>query len=145
MDEIKKFFQIGEYDPFRPKTPKAVDAAGLDQVRQLLRQQGQFDAIQLYQHLADCDLHTAMGAVKQMELEEKLAHPFADADWLPAHCPDCGAALTNDLVHWVNAGTANCPYCGARLHEPEEPEDTPEAAPPTATKPQSGKVQGKLL
>jgi len=31
---------------------------------------------------------------------------------LPAHCPACGAPLRPDEVDWVDATSAECPYCG---------------------------------
>lgn len=31
---------------------------------------------------------------------------------LPASCPHCGAPLRPDEVEWVDAASAECPYCG---------------------------------
>lgn len=34
---------------------------------------------------------------------------------LPTSCPKCGAPARNDEVTWVDAQTAECPYCGTLL------------------------------
>jgi hypothetical protein len=34
---------------------------------------------------------------------------------VPAVCPTCGAALSNESVNWVGPMEAECDYCGARL------------------------------
>ena len=34
---------------------------------------------------------------------------------LPIHCPDCGAPVHPDEVEWLNASTAECPYCGTPM------------------------------
>ena len=122
MDGIKKFLGVGEYDPFRKKEPKPLSPEDLEKVKQLLRQGTELQAIQYYQMLTDCDLHDASVAVRRLRIEEQLAHPYAAMEWIPEKCPECGAPLDNDNVRWVNAGLANCPYCGARLKEPEEEE-----------------------
>lgn len=31
---------------------------------------------------------------------------------LPGRCPQCGAPLRSDQVEWVDAQSAECPYCG---------------------------------
>ena len=35
---------------------------------------------------------------------------------LPTHCPSCGAGLRTDEVEWLDDITAECAYCGSRVH-----------------------------
>ena len=32
---------------------------------------------------------------------------------LPIHCPSCGGPIRADDVEWLDAATAECPYCGS--------------------------------
>jgi len=32
---------------------------------------------------------------------------------LPIHCPSCGGPIRSDDVEWLDANTAECPYCGS--------------------------------
>ncbi len=32
---------------------------------------------------------------------------------LPIHCPSCGGPIRGDDVEWLDANTAECPYCGS--------------------------------
>ena len=32
---------------------------------------------------------------------------------LPIHCPSCGGPIRADEVEWLDASTAECPYCGS--------------------------------
>jgi len=32
---------------------------------------------------------------------------------LPIHCPSCGGPIRADEVEWLDATTAECPYCGS--------------------------------
>jgi len=32
---------------------------------------------------------------------------------LPIHCPSCGGPIRADDVEWMDAATAECPYCGS--------------------------------
>ncbi len=36
-----------------------------------------------------------------------------DTSWLPERCSQCGAALSNETVRWVNQTTVQCGYCGS--------------------------------
>jgi tetratricopeptide (TPR) repeat protein len=36
-----------------------------------------------------------------------------DTSWLPERCSQCGAALSDDTVHWVSGHTVQCGYCGS--------------------------------
>jgi len=120
MDAIKKLLQIGESDSGQPQTPAPLAEGDLQQVRQLLRQDNQFAAIQFYRQRAGCSLHEALTAVQRLRLEETLAHPYADADWIPAACPHCGAPLTEDTVQAIDADHARCPFCSTSLAAPAE-------------------------
>ncbi len=40
------------------------------------------------------------------------------AEWLPSICPNCGAPLSVETVHWTGPATADCPYCKANLKKP---------------------------
>jgi hypothetical protein len=35
---------------------------------------------------------------------------------MPANCPNCGAPIRSSEVHWTEANTAECAYCGTPLH-----------------------------
>ncbi len=60
----------------------------------------------------------------ERDLEAQLARAGIDAaaftsmgaavqrGTLPASCPHCGAPLRSDEVEWVDAASAECPYCG---------------------------------
>jgi len=39
----------------------------------------------------------------------------AHAGRLPTGCPKCGAPVRHDEISWVDAQTAECPYCGTLL------------------------------
>ena len=41
-----------------------------------------------------------------------FATPTAGHGDLPAHCSACGGPLRPDEVDWLDATTAECPYCG---------------------------------
>lgn len=48
------------------------------------------------------------------------ATPEAQADaqprgQLPAKCPSCNGPIRNDEVDWIDAQSAECPYCGTTL------------------------------
>jgi hypothetical protein len=34
---------------------------------------------------------------------------------LPTHCPQCGAGMRSDEAQWIDATTAECPYCGSSV------------------------------
>jgi hypothetical protein len=53
---------------------------------------------------------------------EKAVGPVPAAQAAPAHagrlptgCPKCGAPVRHDEITWVDAQTAECPYCGTLL------------------------------
>jgi hypothetical protein len=35
---------------------------------------------------------------------------------LPAKCPSCNGPIRSDEVDWIDAQSAECPYCGSTLH-----------------------------
>lgn len=40
---------------------------------------------------------------------------------LPVRCPECGGPLRSDEVEWIDAQSAECPYCGSTvLADPEK-------------------------
>lgn len=41
--------------------------------------------------------------------------PAAARGRLPAACPQCGGPVRSDEVDWIDAASAECPYCGAVL------------------------------
>jgi predicted RNA-binding Zn-ribbon protein involved in translation (DUF1610 family) len=34
---------------------------------------------------------------------------------LPSHCESCGGPIHSPEVEWLNAHTAECPYCGSPI------------------------------
>ena len=51
--------------------------------------------------------------VPAQAVEAPLA--WHDTSILPARCPNCGAPVVADQVHWTGAKSADCPYCNGRL------------------------------
>ncbi|MCB9155988.1 MAG: zinc ribbon domain-containing protein [Caldilineaceae bacterium] len=39
---------------------------------------------------------------------------------LPEQCPSCGSPVDAQNVRWINQTTANCPYCGTKLTQPQK-------------------------
>jgi hypothetical protein len=66
--------------------------------------------------------HAAQADALQAEVNQRLAGmvsepvpfaaPAAGHGNLPAHCSACGGPLRPDEVDWLDAATAECPYCG---------------------------------
>jgi ribosomal protein L37AE/L43A len=46
----------------------------------------------------------------------RMATGAVPAARLPGKCPQCGGPLRSDEVDWVDAQSAECPYCGSVVH-----------------------------
>ncbi len=66
--------------------------------------------------------HSALAAEFEQWLEQTLpadtasyqpAGSPAQRPQLPLHCPSCGGPIRSDEIDWLDATTAECPYCGS--------------------------------
>ncbi|MFQ5616951.1 MAG: hypothetical protein ACE5GO_10910 [Anaerolineales bacterium] len=64
--------------------------------------------------------YQAQADALQAEADQRLAGisprqapPHARRGELPTHCATCGGPLRPDEVDWLDASTAECPYCGS--------------------------------
>jgi hypothetical protein len=76
----------------------------------------------IMQVLANRDMKVAMNALQQ-EFCVKLGINTTDSTEflvtqhgpLPTVCPECGAPITADDLHWTDENTAECNYCGSPI------------------------------
>ncbi len=57
----------------------------------------------------------AAKAKAQAQQESEAARRVKAAALLPAVCPNCGAPITPENVHWNGPDKASCSFCGASL------------------------------
>lgn len=53
--------------------------------------------------------------LKRMTTDAGSERQAERKDWLPSHCPACGAPVSVATVEWTSAITADCSYCGVNL------------------------------
>lgn len=77
---------------------------------------GRFDEADLYLSKAIALYYPVWRDIRQRIQDLREYHEVLgihDTSWLPERCSQCGAALRDDTVHWVNFKTVQCGYCGS--------------------------------
>lgn len=127
-NDEKTIASLGALYVYRDKPQKAIEiihptlqdgvvtGATFGNYAHALAMVGRFDDADLYLAKAIAQNFYQWRDIQKTIMELREYHSslnIKDTSWLPEQCSQCGAAMSDETVHWINKNTVQCGYCGS--------------------------------